>query len=231
MLEATGAVVTERDNWMPRGWTNPTEARLETFGPAALPGTVDWRQLSRWWLKHPGGANTPNWDFAASCQLGSRRGLVLIEAKAHTFEMGMSGKTLRKTASVKSRENHSRICAAIAEASRGMGASVPDVSFSASRGYQLANRLAHVWWLADRGIPTVLLYLAFLNDERMQDVGDPIRDPDDWRKWFAIHSHGALPEDAKERWITCGSGSFFLGLRTRDMPKGYRSAATEPRDV
>jgi hypothetical protein len=60
MLIPTGAVVTQNDIWMPLGYHDPKEARLESFGPTALPELINWKILSGWWLIHKRGANTPN---------------------------------------------------------------------------------------------------------------------------------------------------------------------------
>lgn len=220
-LRGTGAVVRPDDRWMPAGWNAPEEARLERFGPEHLPEAGDWGALLRWWLKYPTRANTPNWDLASTCRVGSRRGLLLVEAKAHSFEMSMSGKTLSQKATDRSRANDTRIREAIQQASAALAGAVPGVALSASREYQLANRVAHAWWLATQGIPTVLIYLAFLNDTRMRDLGEPLKDEEDWRGWFGVHSRGILPSDFAERWIDCGSAGMYLALRVRDMPIGY----------
>jgi hypothetical protein len=120
LLKDTSAVVGPSDSWMPTGWNAPQEARLERFGPDRLPEATDWAKLVRWWLEYPTGANTPNWDLAATGRVGGRRGLVLVEAKAHSFEMSMGGKSLRPDASQRSRANDTKIRNAIDEASRAL---------------------------------------------------------------------------------------------------------------
>src|SRR5690242_12842850 len=74
LLDVIGAIdceVTRLSKWMPRGFDSPREARLEHFGPIVLPSTV-WNDLRRWWLVHEEGANTPNWDIAAGCQIDDK---------------------------------------------------------------------------------------------------------------------------------------------------------------
>lgn len=227
MLASSGAEVSADDEWGPRGWEDPVEPRLETFGPRALPGVIDWSRLTRWWLEHPSGANTPNWDMAATCTVAGRKGLVLLEAKAHSMELGLSGKSLRSDASEKSRENDRKIRAAIAEASGALSEVVSGVTIRSSWTYQLANRIAHAWWLAREGVPTVLLYLAFLNDPNMYDQGEPITDLANWRACFANYARRSLPEGFSERWIPCGKAEMYLALAVLDMPRGYPSGSSE----
>lgn len=206
MLEPTGARISDSDSIMPTGWSNPKEARLETFGPRNMPDAAPWASLLKWWLRNPTGANTPNWDLAATC-----------------------GKRIRSDASSRSKENHIQITNAIEQAREALAAQEPGVGISTKSSYQLSNRVAHAWWFAHHGIPVVLVYLAFLNDERMADQGLPIKDDQDWRRWFWSHARESLPESFGERWVSCGPASLFLALRTRDMPVGYGDATTETR--
>src|SRR5450759_4604636 len=77
--------------FMPRGCSNPREARLESFGPRLLPESPAWLALRDWRLVHKAGANTPNWDIAAGCEIEGRAGIVLVEAKANWPELGVGG--------------------------------------------------------------------------------------------------------------------------------------------
>jgi hypothetical protein len=83
--------LTARSQWMPQGYRSPDEARLETFGPKVVPETETWSNLRTWWLAHERGANTPNWDIAASCEIDEKPGLILIEAKANLPELSIAG--------------------------------------------------------------------------------------------------------------------------------------------
>jgi hypothetical protein len=60
LIQPVEARITARSSWMPRGYGATEEARLETFGPEALPKEGVWQTLRRWWLAHERGANTPN---------------------------------------------------------------------------------------------------------------------------------------------------------------------------
>jgi hypothetical protein len=156
---------------MPRGYSHPEEARLDTFGLAVLPDSRAWSALRPWWLAHEGGANTPNWDIAMSCEIEGRPGLVLVEAKANVPELGTAGKPLDAAASPASHDNHDRIGQAIAEANSGLRGIAPSISLSRNSHYQLCNRLAFSWKLASLGIPTVLVYLGFCGDHGIADAG------------------------------------------------------------
>jgi hypothetical protein len=104
--------VTARTTWAPRGYRDPDEARLEDWGPRHLGTEIVWRDLARWWLAEPRGANTPNWDLAMTAELEGELGLILVEAKANVPELGTGGKEPPRD-SPGSRANHERIGEAI----------------------------------------------------------------------------------------------------------------------
>lgn len=212
LLEPTGALVSESDQWMPRGNSDDAEARLQRNGADLLPDSVDWTELRRWWLAHNGRANTPNWDLAASCSIRGTRGLVLVEGKAHVEELSDEPKPERDGASWRSRENHQRIGEAIAEASRELSVLVPGVNISRDSHYQLANRVAFSWKLASMGLETVLLYLGFTGDS---EVGVGFRDAQHWEAVFRAHVAGVLPAELLEREVDCGPAAFRILVRAR----------------
>lgn len=39
--------------------------------------------VTDWWLEVVPRANTPNWDIASTCRINGKRGVLLVEAKAH----------------------------------------------------------------------------------------------------------------------------------------------------
>ena len=69
--------------------TPADEPRLDRDCGFLAPG--DQAQLRDWWLAVKGGANTPNWDLASTCRVEGKRGLLLVEAKAHTRELSDAG--------------------------------------------------------------------------------------------------------------------------------------------
>ena len=132
-------------NWMPSGFKDTSEARLHE--PNALISYETSYGLKDWWLERRGGLS-PNWDLVSQCLVGSgkdtRRGLLLVEAKAHTNELKREGKKLAPGASDDSGRNHDRIGCAIDEANVGLRSltSNPRWALSRDNGYQMANRFA-----------------------------------------------------------------------------------------
>ncbi len=216
--------VSGRSRWMPRGHDVPEEARLETFGPEALPDVKVWSSLRTCWLAHEEGANTPNWDLALSCEVEGQPGLVLIEAKANVSELKTSGKLLAPRASQASCDNHDRIAAAITEACLQLRQISPMTRISRDSHYQLSNRVAFTWKLASLGLNTVLVYLGFCGDDGIADVGEPIKDPVHWNEVFAAYAHSLIPEDLFERRIDCGAASMWLQLRSRHVIEASKPA-------
>lgn len=116
LLQPTGIEVALNDRWRPLGRHNPGELRLTRADDPLVPGDLA-RKLRAWWLAvdHPG-KNDPNWDFATSATFpAGRRGLVLIEAKAHVAELANEAKGKPKGKSEGSAANHDSIGRAIAD--------------------------------------------------------------------------------------------------------------------
>lgn len=168
--------------WLPRGYRLPDEAELHWFGPAALPSLTVWPSLHSWWLKHKRNATTPNWDIAMACEVDGRPGLILVEAKAHEAELERGAKRPDRAASAHSKENHEHIAQAIAGARRGYATLGHDVLIGVESHYQLSNRLAYAWKLAQMGVPTVLIYLGFVGDRPWDDGLVPFKDQSHWDK-------------------------------------------------
>jgi len=197
---------------MPSGDEAPVEARLETFGPSVMPSHDAWPKLMGWWLTHARGANTPNWDIALACEIEGKAGLVLVEAKANVPELSEAGKRLDTDASPNSNENHMRIGGAIAEAQTALHEHLPGISISRDRHYQLSNRLAFGWKLANLGIPTVILYLGFIGD---RGLAKPFLNEAHWNEVFAIHMAGVCPPSAIGTQLPVGPAGLWIMSRTR----------------
>ncbi len=103
-------------------------------------------------------ARGPQWDALGLA--GSDP--ILVEAKAHVREF-LSPPT---QAGPKSRE---RIAAAFSATKAGLGAD--ERSDWTRCFYQLANRIAHLWWLRSHGVSAHLLLVGFLNDTDMNGPG------------------------------------------------------------
>lgn len=209
---------------MPIGHREVTEARLETFGPLAIPDHPVWTGLRPWWLKHAAGANTPNWDLAVACDIDGRRGLCLVEAKANVRELSSAGKASNEKASPKSQDNQARIDAALREASAELTRAGFSASFAVTKSYQLANRLAFAWRLASSGIPVVLVYLGFLGDSGIADAGEPLRDAAHWDELFSKHLAAIAPGIRVNERVAIGAGFWVLsrsrGVRSVSPARG-----------
>jgi hypothetical protein len=186
LAEPFATVDAEADRWLPRGFGAPGEARLGESTP--LLSADQQRILTGWWLAVAGRANTPNWDLAATCTMDGRRGLILVEAKAHYRELKAAGDGVRRL------ENVVRIQAAISEANDGLHQCGGQWHLSCDSHYQLANRFAWCWKLVSLGVPVVLVYLGFLQAAEMSDQGSLFDSHEDWEAAVRAHSRGVLPE-------------------------------------
>ncbi len=209
---------------MPTSHNESTEARLETFGPQAIPNHRVWTELRPWWLRHAAGANTPNWDLAVECDIDGRRGMCLVEAKANVRELSTAGKASNKNPSPNSKDNQTHIDAALREASAELTRAGFRASFAINKSYQLANRLAFAWRLASSGIPVVLVYLGFLGDSGIADAGEPLRDAAHWDELFSKHLAAIAPGIRVNERVPIGAGFWVLsrsrGVTSVSPPRG-----------
>lgn len=216
MASPVGCALTPSSQWMPKGHSAPREARLEVFGPKAMPGHSAWPSLRTWWLKHAAGANTPNWDIALSCLVEGEPGLILVEAKANEPELSGAGKRA-VIGSDRSRENHEQISSAIVEAREALSAQFPTIAIDRDRHYQISNRIAFAWKLATLGIPTVLVYLGFLGDTGVANVGPPFYDDDHWQRTFGSHLAEVCRDDICGAGVETSDAKFWLLVRSRPV--------------
>lgn len=210
LIKTTRAKITVYDNWMPKSIRLDKEAELNdllkyNFSQKLSTG------ITEWWLKVD--ATTPNWDLISTCTIGGAKGLLLVEAKAHVDELNYEekGKPLDNNASDNSRNNHEQIGKAIDEANENIKSSFPDIHISRDKCYQLSNRIAHAWWLANQGIPVVLVYLGFLNCEDMKDGKRTLFNKNEnWQECFRDHAQLVGAEGLIDRWVDCGKSKFML---------------------
>ncbi len=97
----------------------------------------------------------PQWDALAQCDDGN---ILLVEAKAHIGELCSSPSQARALSLEK-------IQAALDEAASFIGAQ-PRAPWS-SVFYQLANRIAHLYFLRKHGIKAWLVLINFIGDSEM----------------------------------------------------------------
>jgi hypothetical protein len=173
------------------------------------PGLYD--EIVKWWLHKD--TTTPNWDLISTCTINGKRGILLIEAKAHFKELEneSKGKPLDKTEpSESSEKNHARIFEAINEANTEINKINNGIKISRDNCYQLSNRVAHAWWLANQGIPVVLLYLGFLNCDDMNDGKNTLFKTDsDWQNCFLNHAKKVGVDMILDKWVDCGKSKFI----------------------
>src|SRR6266542_1050241 len=183
-LAAPWATVSPADHWMPEGFDVRAEAQLHQ-APRLIDLNIS-RQLAEWWLPaaRPE-ARTPNFDIASTCTINgaTRPGLLLIEAKAHDEELKKeaAGRSLTRDASLDRKASHGTIGLAIGAARKGLSdATSFEWKISRDVHYQMSNRFAWSWKLAEFGIPVVLVYLGFLKATEMADRGAPFADHATW---------------------------------------------------
>ena len=167
-------VISAADRWLPYGkpvlsengqWDD-TPAQEAQLGKAntLVSGGIN-QQLLDWWLTvQTKNITTPNWDLASACHISGQPGLLLVEAKAHLKEL----RPKRDRCYSKNPANRERIHQAIEQANAALSAATGNPwHLSRDHHYQLSNRFAWAWRLADLGVPVALLYLGFLNAQEM----------------------------------------------------------------
>ncbi len=109
--------------------------------------------LSEFWPRRG-----PQWDALGRTDAGD---VLLVEAKAHIREFCSPGTSAAPQSRAEIENRLGQVAQALgAEAGRPW----------ADMFYQLANRLAHLWFLRQHGIPAFLILVGFVGDE---DMGGP----------------------------------------------------------
>ena len=219
-LAAPFAVISAGDCWMPDGFIDVEEAQLHRA--ARLLDPVICASLSTWWLAPASRrAKTPNFDIASTCTIEGRRGLLLVEAKAHDQELEKeaAGRLLTATSSDDRRASHKQIALAIASAREGLerATSLP-WHIGRDTHYQMSNRFAWAWKLTELGLSVVLIYLGFLCADEMSDQGQPFQSADDWEQCVRRHSAPLFPEEIWERPWTCNDQRLVPLIRSVNWP-------------
>jgi hypothetical protein len=201
LVELPSVLIPPQARWIPRGqpvlkpdgfWdVSPArEVQLDQYND--LITREDSEALRSWWLAYPSNkANTPNWDIACTCEVSGKKGLVLVEAKAHAGELTGEehGKKFDAQASDKSFANHQKIGQAIADAAANFQRStLLPCSISRDRCYQMSNRLAMASKLTEMGYAVVLVYLGFLNATEMAKGREILTSSEQWTNLVVQHS-------------------------------------------
>jgi hypothetical protein len=209
--------VSPSDAWMPRGFDDTEEAQLH-LARRLIHASKDRKALKDWWLTHARPTSrTPTWDIASTCTIGGRRGLLLVEAKAHCAELlnEVCGKRWNKFSNS---SNHLRIALAIAEANLGLHAATDsEWRLSSDYCYQMSNRFAWAWKLCTLGYSVTLVYLGFLQANDMQGS---FQSEEEWERLVRQHSECLFPAQVWEQPIHI-QGSILVPLvRTLVQPLG-----------
>jgi hypothetical protein len=211
LLKPTKAEIAVYDNWMPKSKHYDKEAELNDFLKYNFSPELG-KEITDWWLFKD--ATTPNWDLISTCTINGKRGLVLVEAKAHVDELKDDSKRT-PSGSDNSQKNHESIAEAIAEANAGINKVFTNVTLSRDTCYQLSNRIAHAWWLANRGIPVVLVYLGFLDCTDMKNGTNKLFQIDeDWQNCFQENAKIIGADVLIDQEVNCGASSFKMICRS-----------------
>ena len=198
IVDRPEVVFSPEDRWQPRGKPDVREAQLDKQledGAVLLPGAMR-RRMRDWWLvdHRSGRARTATWDVASTCTISGKKGLLLVEAKAHSEELKKDDRCWAKGV------NRTRIDRAIEEANVGLRELTGGPwELSTRHHYQLSNRFAWSWKLAMMGVPVVLLYLGFLNAREMQTEGDTFQSENNWRDTLWAYCRGVVDESCWDR--------------------------------
>jgi len=110
-------------------------------------------------------------------------------------------------------KNHKKIGDAISEARGALSNFDEGISISRDNHYQLSNRIAYTWKLASMGIPTILLYLGFLNDPTWIADGDHFENKNSWSEFIGnnfsmVGAKGLL--EKREIVLPNGVSAYFI---------------------
>ena len=208
LLTGTDAIVGRDDSWAPKGVLSPNEVQLRDFEPFRDTWPAQHKNITEWWPKHP--ARRPVWDMVLTAQIGDKKGLILVEGKAHEGELDRTGKKKDADASDESLHNHEKIRQNIEKACGELSHLIEGFSISRDTHYQLSNRITFAWKLASEGIPTILMYLGFLCDTYFRDY---LRDGDHWQRVIGAYLDGIVPLSFPEKWIGCGASKMYMAIR------------------
>ncbi len=230
MLQTCHVGVDNIHTWMPRGLALAREARLSSSDLGVLTKGMQL-ELNRWWLVHSTRANTPNWDLAAGASFHGKKGLVLVEAKAHVGELEKGGKRSRninrdQDAYGRSEDNRKRIGVAIEQACNALQLQAPGICIHRDRYYQISNRIAFAWKLASLGVPVVLVYVGFLNDVGMPR---PFVSEEHFERVMRSYLSAVFPPAFLNKPIACGLASMQVIIRSRPVLLPSLPAAVKRR--
>jgi hypothetical protein len=164
---------------------------------------------------------TPNWDIASTCTIDGKRGLLLVEAKAHH-------KKLKQDDCCGARKNFERIGEAVRAANDGLNKVANGWNLSHKSHYQLCNRFAWSWKLTILGIPVVLVYLGFLNADEMSES---FPDAQSWDNAVHNYARGFVPESVWGRKLMLDDAPIYPLILSMEIPLNSIGASIDEVDV
>ena len=195
LAEPWGSVSAD-DYWIPEGFCRIEEGQLDKA--AKLLPKQDRDELRSWWLAvSKPSTRTPHWDIACTCTVDGRRGLFLVEAKAHAQELKIEDHLKARG------RNRDQIAECIGEANISLANQTRlDWALSHEHRYQMANRFAWSWRLTQLGYPVILVYLGFL---RAEEMPAPFNYHAEWESLVKSYSHPLFPTEIWDRqWVIHG---------------------------
>lgn len=190
LIAPHGTIAPTTDYWMPLGFLAPSEAKI---GQSEMfLSEVQRKDLRSWWLATGNNPNIPNWDLVSTCSIAGRKGLVVVEAKAHVSEFEMSPK---KRGPDTNEQNEARIRTAILEADTALNRQLPGFALSIDTHYQISNRFAWSWKIASLGVPVILVYLGFLDAAELAGK-KTLPTGETWSQAVLARSEGIIPAEA-----------------------------------
>jgi hypothetical protein len=192
-------------------WRSPLRAdRYAEYQDAAFLTALGRPELSSG-LREFWPAGGPVWDGLAVVDLGNdENGVLMVEAKSYPEEMYGSGSQAGKSGSEKALANRDQIARALERTQAWTGSSVGHGEAWMVAGpdgrslYQLANRLAHLYWLRElREVPAWFVQVLFVDDPYRQTSEEA------WRTaiadvWTKLGIDGTPPHTA---WVTLPAGN------------------------
>lgn len=223
LIKGFGSVAPD-DAWAPRGKNQVEEPRLdETTGLLKDPNLKN--TLREWWVSPNSGSRTPTWDIASACTIDTHPGIFLIEAKAHLGELNSERISTREKRNIK------HIHAALAEATDGWNNILED--YAEQRGFKLSHKVklttnthypvcmqfAFAWKLASLGVPTILVYLGFLNALEPDEKDTRISFPNQalWSQCVFEKTSKPLPEEIWDETFIVGSTPLTILRRSIEV--------------
>ncbi len=220
MIKSTDAKVTAKDAKLPTyNYKVFREKSLTDFLKLHYSEELATKYLLWWFKKISFNQKTYFWDLISTCEINGKKGILLVHSKSHTKDLvafGM-GRLHNVYHPDEANETDISIDQALDEANKGINKQASGVEISTSKCYPLANRIANAWWLANNGIPTVLLFQGVLNGQgAYYDFKTTFKSDKDWQDQFNDKAKLIGVNNIMDKWIDCEAASFITISRSME---------------